>query len=83
LPRFYRIRPGAYADKLRAATGIPGIGKGLTVVPGEIAGHGSCARRDLLLQVDVRSPRAASVTAGFRGLRSQLLEHRAGVRRFD
>ena len=34
----------------RKVTDIPGIGKGLAVVLVEIVGHGSCERRDLLLQ---------------------------------
>jgi DNA polymerase (family 10) len=37
-------------DPNRKVTDIPGIGKGLAVVLGEIADHGSCERRDLLLQ---------------------------------
>ena len=38
------------ADPNRKVTDIPGIGKGLAVVLGEIVDHGSCERRDLLLQ---------------------------------
>src|SRR5215471_2946850 len=34
----------------RKVTDIPGIGKGLAAVLGEIVAHGSCERRDLLLQ---------------------------------
>ena len=37
-------------DPNRKVTDIPGIGKGLAVVLSEIADHGSCERRDLLLQ---------------------------------
>ena len=37
-------------DPARKVTGIPGIGKGLAVVISEIVDHGSCERRDLLLQ---------------------------------
>jgi len=37
-------------DPNRKVTDIPGIGKGLAVVLGEIVDHGSCERRDLLLQ---------------------------------
>jgi len=37
-------------DPERKVTDIPGIGKGLAVVMGEIVDHGSCERRDLLLQ---------------------------------
>src|ERR1017187_5334956 len=37
-------------DPERKVTDIPGIGKGLAVVMGEIVEHGSCERRDLLLQ---------------------------------
>ena len=38
------------ADPARKVTDIPGIGKGLAVVLHEIVDHGSCERRDLLLQ---------------------------------
>jgi DNA polymerase (family 10) len=38
------------SDANRKVTDIPGIGKGLAVVLSEIADHGSCERRDLLLQ---------------------------------
>jgi DNA polymerase (family 10) len=38
------------ADPARKVTDIPGIGKGLAVVLAEIADHGSCERRDLLLE---------------------------------
>jgi len=38
------------ADPNRKVTDIPGIGKGLAVVLNEIVDHGSCERRDLLLQ---------------------------------
>ncbi len=37
-------------DPERKVTDIPGIGKGLAVVLQEICDHGSCERRDLLLQ---------------------------------
>jgi DNA polymerase (family 10) len=37
-------------DPERKVTDIPGIGKGLAVVLAEIADHGSCERRDLLLE---------------------------------
>jgi DNA polymerase (family 10) len=37
-------------DPARKVTDIPGIGKGLAVVLAEIADHGSCERRDLLLE---------------------------------
>jgi len=37
-------------DPTRKVTDIPGIGKGLAVVIGEIVDHGSCERRDLLLE---------------------------------
>jgi DNA polymerase (family X) len=37
-------------DPERKVTDIPGIGKGLAVVLHEILDHGSCERRDLLLQ---------------------------------
>jgi DNA polymerase (family 10) len=37
-------------DPERKITDIPGIGKGLAVVLAEIADHGSCERRDLLLE---------------------------------
>src|SRR5215469_4054781 len=37
-------------DPERKVTDIPGIGKGLATVLGEIIGTGSCERRDLLLQ---------------------------------
>jgi len=37
-------------DPARQVTAIPGIGKGLARAIGEIAGHGSCERRDLLLE---------------------------------
>ena len=37
-------------DPARKVTDIPGIGKGLATVLGEIIDHGSCERRDLLLQ---------------------------------
>jgi DNA polymerase (family 10) len=37
-------------DPARKVTDIPGIGKGLAVVLSEIADHGSCERRDLLLE---------------------------------
>src|SRR5450631_3776295 len=37
-------------DPERKVTDIPGIGKGLAVVLNEIVDHGSCERRDLLLQ---------------------------------
>jgi DNA polymerase (family 10) len=37
-------------DPARKVTDIPGIGKGLAVVLAEIAGSGSCERRDLLLE---------------------------------
>ena len=37
-------------DPERKVTDIPGIGKGLAGVLGEIVAHGSCERRDLLLQ---------------------------------
>src|SRR5579862_51193 len=37
-------------DPERKVTDIPGIGKGLAVVLGEIVATGSCERRDLLLQ---------------------------------
>jgi DNA polymerase (family X) len=37
-------------DPERRVTDIPGIGKGLAVVLGEIVASGSCERRDLLLQ---------------------------------
>src|ERR1019366_5821765 len=37
-------------DPARKVTDIPGIGKGLAVVIAEIVDHGSCERRDLLLQ---------------------------------
>ncbi|HWB86960.1 MAG TPA: DNA polymerase/3'-5' exonuclease PolX [Bryobacteraceae bacterium] len=46
--------PERIADILRDAprkvTEIPGIGKGLAVVLAEIVDHGSCERRDILLQ---------------------------------
>jgi len=38
------------ADPERKVTDIPGIGKGLAAVLKEIVDHGSCERRDLLLQ---------------------------------
>jgi DNA polymerase (family 10) len=38
------------ADPARKVTDIPGIGKGLAVVLGEIVDHGSSERRDALLQ---------------------------------
>jgi DNA polymerase (family 10) len=38
------------ADPNRKVTDISGIGKGLAVVLGEIVDHGSCERRDLLLE---------------------------------
>jgi DNA polymerase (family 10) len=38
------------ADPKRKVTDIPGIGKGLAAVLGEIVDHGSCERRDALLQ---------------------------------
>ena len=38
------------ADPARKVTDIPGIGKGLAVVLDEIVDHGSCERRDTLLQ---------------------------------
>ena len=37
-------------DPSRSVTEIPGIGKGLAVAIGEIVDHGSCERRDYLLQ---------------------------------
>jgi len=37
-------------DPNRKVTDIPGIGKGLAVVLSEIVDHGSCERRDLLLE---------------------------------
>src|SRR6201997_2658177 len=37
-------------DPNRKVTDIPGIGKGLATVLGEIVTGGSCERRDLLLQ---------------------------------
>jgi DNA polymerase (family 10) len=37
-------------DPTRKVTDIPGIGKGLALVIAEIVDHGSCERRDLLLQ---------------------------------
>jgi DNA polymerase (family 10) len=37
-------------DPSRKVTDIPGIGKGLATVLSEIVAHGSCERRDLLLQ---------------------------------
>jgi DNA polymerase (family 10) len=37
-------------DPARKVTDIPGIGKGLAAVLAEIVDHGSCERRDLLLQ---------------------------------
>ena len=38
------------ADPARKVTDIPGIGKGLAAVLAEIVDHGSCERRDALLQ---------------------------------
>ena len=38
------------ADPARKVTDIPGIGKGLAAVLHEIVDHGSCERRDTLLQ---------------------------------
>jgi DNA polymerase (family 10) len=37
-------------DPARKVTDIPGIGKGLAQVLGEIIARGSCERRDILLQ---------------------------------
>ena len=60
----------------RKVTDIPGIGKGLAVVLGEIVGHGSCERRDALLE---KFPRATLEFLKIQGLGPKgialILEH--------
>ncbi len=60
----------------RKVTDIPGIGKGLAAVLGEIVDHGSCERRDALLE---RFPRATLEFLKIQGLGPKgialILEH--------
>jgi DNA polymerase (family X) len=60
----------------RKVTDIPGIGKGLAVVLAEIVDHGSCERRDALLE---KFPRATLEFLKIQGLGSKgialILEH--------